>query len=179
MDFEARDRAQVAQLARWFVFLGLLAVLPAALLVGGSVGEVLRHPSLGAAEIVRHEAPVVLLSVIATFLFSTAAGLHESRTWALVMGMAEAALIVAGGLVLLVGNSNLLAAVGAPEVLALGAIPAGLAAVLLGARLFRALWRAADFALPFGAADLRALGALGAVALAGTIGHLLVSGVAS
>ncbi|HSM38399.1 MAG TPA: hypothetical protein VK838_03635, partial [Candidatus Limnocylindrales bacterium] len=139
MNSHARDTGQVSQLARWFVVLGMLAILPAALLIGGSVGEVLRYPSLGIAEVVRHEAAVVLLAVIATFLFSTAAGLHESRTWALVLGMAEAALITLGGLVLLVGNSGLLAAVGAAEILALGLIPVGIAAALMGARLFRAL----------------------------------------
>lgn len=169
----------VSQLAKWFVFLGILAIVPASLLIGASVGEVLRYPSLGTQQLVRHEAPVVLLAVIATFLFSTAAGLHESRRWALLLGMAEVLLVMLAGVVLLVGNSGLMAAIGAPEVLALGIIPIGLSAVLLGARLFRALWRASDFALPFGPADLRALGALAAVVLAGAIGHLLVSGLAA
>ena len=174
------ERGPVRYQARWFVILGLLALLPAAVLLGASFGEVLRHPSLGIGEILRYEGAVLLLAVIATFLFSTAAGLHDGRRWGLVLGLIEAALIVIGGIAILVGNAALMKLVGAPEVMAAGAIPVALAAILLGTRLIRSLWQASDFALPFGADDLRAFGALGAVAAAGAVGHLLlVSRIAS
>lgn len=169
----------MAHLSKWFVVLGLVALLPAAMVAGGSVGEVMRHPSLGSAEVLRHEALVLALAVIATFLLSTAAGLHAERRWALLVGIVESVLLGGIGAILLVGNAGLLAVFGMPRVLGLAAIMLGLAALLAGARLLRSLWGVSALALPFGWRDLRALGGLGAVAMAGTLGHLLASRVGS
>lgn len=165
----------MAHLSKWFVVLGLAALLPAAVLMGGSIGEVMRHPSLGSGEVLRHESQVLVLAVIATFLLSTAAGLHDGRRWALLVGMGEAALLLAAGAILLVGNAGLLSVFGMPRVLGLAAIMLGLGALFGGARLLRSLWGVSALALPFGRADVRALGALGGVALAGTVGHLLLA----
>lgn len=169
----------MAHLSKWFVVLGLAALLPAAVLMGGSIGEVMRHPSLGSGEILRHESQVLALAVIATFLLSTAAGLHDDRRWALLVGMGESLLLLAAGVILLVGNAGLLAVFGMPRILGLAAIMLGLGALVGGARLLRSLWGASALALPFGRADLQALGALGGVALAGTLGHLLAAGIVS
>ncbi len=163
----------MSHLSRWFVALGLAALLPAAVLVGGSIGEVLRHPSLGIGEILRHASEVLILAVMATFLLSTASGLHERRRWALFVGIAEATLLLAAGLILLVGNAGLLTLLGMPRILSLAAIMLGLAALIAGARLLRSLWAALGLALPFGADDVRALGALTALVVAGTLGHIL------
>ncbi len=164
----------MSHLSRWFVALGLAALLPAAMLLGGSIGEVMRHPSLGSAEILRHEAEVLVLAVTATFLLSTASGLHGRRPWALMVGIAEAALLLAAGLVLLVGNAGLLTLLGMPRPLSLAAIMLGLAALIAGARLLRSLWAALGLALPFGVDDVRALGALTAVVVGGALGHILL-----
>jgi hypothetical protein len=163
----------VSHLSRWFVALGLAALLPAAILLGGSIGEVMRHPSLGSAEILQHTPGVLILAVTATFLLSTASGLHERRPWALAVGIAEAAMLLAGGLVLLIGNAGLLTLLGLPTILSLAAIMLGLAALITGARLLRSLWAVLGLALPFGAADVRALGALTALVLAGMLGQIL------
>jgi hypothetical protein len=163
----------VSQLSRWFVVLGLVAILPPTVIVGGSIGEVLRHPSLGAGEVLRHEELIVVMVVSGVILLSTAAGLHESRKWALLLGIVETGLLIAGGMLLLIGNSWLMGLLGLPEVLALGVIPLGLAMVVMGTRLLHELWIASELALPFGAADIRALGALAVVVAVGTAGHLL------
>lgn len=167
----------VAHLSKWFVVLGIGALIPAAMLVGGSVGEVLRHPSLGSAEVLRHESQVLALAVAATFLLSTAAGLRDGRRWALLMGMAVAGLLLALGAALLVGNAGLLSLFGMPRFLGLAAVMLGLGALLSGARLLRSLWSASTLALPFGRADLRAIGGLGLVVVAGAIGHVIAAGL--
>lgn len=169
----------MSHLARWFVVLGLAALLPAVMVLGGSIGEVMRHPSLGWGEVLRHEAQVVGLGVIATVLLSTAAGLNDHRRWALVMGSAIALMLLAAGLVLLVGNAGLLALLGIPEILGLFVVTLGLAALLAGARLLRGLWGAVSLARPFGGADVRAFAALGAVVVVGALGHILLSRLAS
>lgn len=169
----------MSHLARWFVVLGLVALLPAALVLGGSIGEVMRQPSLGPGEVLQHESQVLGLGVIGTVLLSTAAGLNDHRRWALIVGIAIAILLLAVGLVLLVGNAGLLALLGIPEILGLFVVMLGLAAVLAGARLLRSLWDAVSQARPFGSADIRAFAALGAVVAAGSLGHLLLSRVVS
>jgi len=162
----------VSQLSRWFVVLGLIAILPPTVIVGGSIGEVLRHPSLGIGEVLRHEELIWVMVVSGVFLLSTAAGLHESRRWALWLGLLETGLLVAGGLLLLIGNSWLMGVIGLPEILALAVIPLGLGMTVMGTRLFHELWVTSEMALPFGIADLRALGALAVVVAVGTLGHL-------
>jgi hypothetical protein len=169
----------MAHLAKWFIVLGTAALLPAAVLLGGSIGEVMRHPSLGRGEILQHELQLVVLAVVATFLLSTAAGLAQRRRWALLLGIAEAGLLPLAGAVLLVGNASLVGALGMPQILGLGAIMLGLAALIAGAHLLRSLWQALATALPFGRADLRALGGLAAVILAAALGHLLATGIAA
>jgi len=165
----------VSQLSRWFILLGLVAILPPTVIVGGSIGQVLRDPSLGIGEVLRNEELILVLVVSGVFLLSTAAGLHASRRWALVLGLAQAALLVAGGILLLIGNSGLMGLLGLPEVMALAVIPLGLAMAVMGTRLFHELWITSEMALPFGIADLRALGALAMVVAVGTVGHLVIA----
>jgi hypothetical protein len=169
----------MSHLSRWFVVLGLVALLPAVIVLGGSIGEVMRHPSLGWGEILQHESQVVGLGVIATVLLSTAAGLENHRRWALVVGIAVSVLLLAGGLILLVGNAGLLAVLGIPQILGLFVVMLGLAALLAGARLLRALWETVSQARPFEGADVRAFAALGGVVVLGTLGHLLLSRLAT
>lgn len=169
----------MGHLARWFALLGVLALVPAATLLGAGVGEVLRRPEAGIEPLLAQEALVIGLVVGATFLFSTAAGIRDSRRWALMLGLAQSAvLIVAGVGVLAVGGPVIRALGGSPE-LTLGTLPIGLAAALLGARLFAELWRASDIALPVSRMDLRAIGALAGVTAMALLGHVLAAGVAS
>jgi hypothetical protein len=168
-----------AYLARWFVLLGILALVPVAGVFGGHLGDLLRHPSLGPGELLRSEAPLMTLAVAATFALSTAHGLSRGQTWAILLGLTEAGFLALAGLAMLTGNAGILDAIGAPQVLALALIPAGISAALLGARLSRALWHALGLGLPFGRSDLRALGALAAVAVVALLGHLLAAGIAS
>jgi hypothetical protein len=169
----------MTHLTRWFVLLGVVALLPAAVLLGAGVGEMLRRPELGVEPLIAHEAPLIGLAVAGTFLFSTAAGLRDSRRWALTLGLAEAgALILAGVGTIVAGGAVIRSLGGAPE-LTLGTLPLGLAAALMGARLFAELWRAADFGVPIGRTDLQAIGALAGVTAVALLGHVLVAGVAS
>jgi hypothetical protein len=169
----------MARFARWFVVLGMIAALPAAMLLGAGVGEVLRGPEQWAERLVEREAVVIGLGVLSIFLFRTASGLRDERTWALQLGMGMAALLALGGLAALLLGGRLAGALyGAPQ-LVLGTIPISLAALLLGTRLLVGLWSTSPYALPFGARDLRALGALAGVLVLAALSHVLVAGLAS
>jgi hypothetical protein len=169
----------MARFARWFVVLGVIAALPAALLLGTGVGEVLRGPEEWAARLVEREALIIGLGVLSIFLFRTASGLHDERTWALHLGMGLAALLALCGLAaLLLGGRIAGALYGAPQ-LVLGTIPLSLAALLLGARLLVGLWSISPYALPFGRRDLRALGGLAGVLTLAALSHVLLVGLAS
>lgn len=165
--------------ARWFAVLGVLATVPAAGLLGAGVGELLRTPDGGIGLLLEREGPVIGFAVTAVFLFRTATGLRDERTWALHVGMGLAALLALGGLATLVGGGWLLASLGAAPQLALAATPLSLGAVLVGTRLLVGLWSTSPYALPFDRADLRALGTLAGVLLMAAIGHVLVTGLAS
>ena len=169
----------MSHLTRWFVLLGVCATLPAAALLGIGAGEVLRGSDLGLAPLLEHEAPVLGSIVGATFLFSTAAGIHDSRRWALLLGIAEAAVLMAAGVGALVGGGALMRALGGSPQLVLGTLPLGLAAMLLGARLLVELWRASDLAPPVNRTDLQAVGALAGITAMALLGHVLAAGVAS
>jgi hypothetical protein len=169
----------VATFARWFAVLGVLASLPAAGLLGAGIGELLRTPNGGIGLLLEREGPVIGFAVMAVFLFRTATGLRDERTWALHVGMGLAALLALGGLVMLVGGGWLLASVGASPQLALGITPLSLGALLLGTRLLVGLWSTSPYALPLDRADLRALGTLAGVLVLAAIGHVLVTGLAS
>ena len=169
----------MTHLARWFVLLGALALLPAAVLLGAGVGEMLRRPELGLEPLLVHETPVIGLAMGAIFLFSTAAGVHDARRWALTLGLAEAGVLVVAGIGTIVAGGAVIRALGGSPQLTLGTLPLGLATTLMGARLFAELWRAADFAVPIGRTDLRAIGALAGVTTVALIGHVLAAGVAS
>lgn len=169
----------MARFARWFVVLGFVAVLPAAVLLGAGVGEVLRGPERWAERLVEREAVVIGLGVLAVFLFRTASGLRDERTWALHLGIGLAALLALSGLAALLFGGRLAGALyGAPQ-LVLGTIPLSLAALLLGSRLLVGLWSTSPYALPFGPRDLRALGALAGVLGLAVLSHVLVAGLAS
>jgi hypothetical protein len=167
----------VAHLARWYVLLGLAAAVPAALLLGTSVGEALRRPGLPLATAYRYEAPTILLLVVAVLLFSTAAGMRHGHAWAHGMALAEAMLLAAGGLLVLVGGSPLLSGVGAPQVFVVFGIPIGLGAILLGARLIVSLRHRSGEVAGFTPADVRALVWLGLVAALGLAVHLALAAV--
>jgi hypothetical protein len=169
----------MSYLTRWFVLLGVFAALPAATLLGIGAGEVLRGADRGLAPLLEHEAPVIGSVVSATFLFSTAVGIRDSRRWALLLGIAEAAVLMAAGIGALVGGGALIRAFGGSPQLVLGTLPLGLAAMLLGARLLVALWRASDLALPAGRTDIQAIGALAGITAMALLGHVLAAGVAS
>lgn len=166
-------------LARWFVLLGIVAALPAAILLGSTVGELLRWPSRGLEQLARHEGWVIGLGVAATFLFSTAAGLRDSRAWGLLLGVIEATVLAGAGLATLVVGGALMEAFGAAPQLVLATVPLSLAAILFGARLLFALWRESDFAVPVSRQDMRALATLAGVVVAAAIGHALAAGLAS
>jgi hypothetical protein len=169
----------MSHLTRWFVLLGVIALLPAAMLLGIGAGEVLRGSDRGVAPLVEHEALVIGLGVGAAFLFSTAAGIRDSRRWALLLGLAEAAVLMAAGVGALVGGGAFIRALGGSPQLVLGTLPLGLAAMLLGARLLVELWRASDLAPPVSRTDLQALGALAGITAVALLGHVLAAGVAS
>jgi hypothetical protein len=169
----------MTHLSRWFVMLGVLALLPAATFMGFGAGTMLRTPEVGLQSLLEHEALVIGLAVAATFLLSTAAGLRDSRRWALMLGMAEACVLIAAGIGVLVAGGPVIRAMGGSSQLTLGTLPIGLAATLLGARLFAELWRASDFALPVSRTDLQAIGALAGVTAVALLGHMLAAGVAS
>ena len=169
----------MTHLTRWFVLLGVLALLPAAVLVGSGLGEALRRPQDGIEALLAHEALVIGLVVAATFLFSTAAGIRDSRRWALMLGLAEGAVLIAGGVASLVAGGPVIRALGGSPQLTLGTLPIGLAATILGARLFAELWRASDFALPVSRRDLQAIGALAGITAVALLGHVLAASAAS
>lgn len=169
----------MSHLTRWFVLLGVFAALPAAMLLGAGVGEVLRGSDPGLAPLLEHEAMVIGSIVGATFLFSTAAGIRDSRRWALLLGIAEAAVLMAAGIGALVGGGAFIRALGGSPQLVLGILPVGLGAMILGARLLVELWRASDLALPVSRTDIQAVGALAGITAAALFGHVLAAGVAS
>ncbi len=169
----------MSHLTRWFVLLGILALLPAATLLGGGAGTILRRPDAGLEPLLEHEGPVIGLLVGATFLFSTAVGIRDSRRWALMLGVAEAAVLMAAGIGALIAGGAVIRALGGSPQLTLGTLPLGLAATLLGARLLVELWRASDIALPVARSDLQALGALAGATAAALLGHVLAAGVGS
>jgi hypothetical protein len=169
----------MAAYARWFVILGVMAVVPAALLLGAGVGEALRWPDRWPDRLLEREAVVIGLSALSVFLFRTASGLRDGRSWALHVGMWLAALLALGGLATLLFGGQLAGALYGTPQLVLGTIPLSLAALLLGSRLLAGLWTASDYALPFDRGDLRALGTLAGVLVLATLGHVLVSGIAS
>jgi hypothetical protein len=169
----------MAHLTRWFVLLGVLVALPAATLLGAGVGEVLRTPEAGMQPLLAHEALVIGLLVGATFLFSTAAGIRDSRRWALTLGLAEAGVIILAGICTVVAGGPVMRALGGAPQLTLGTLPLGLGATVLGARLFAELWRVSDIALPIARKDLQAVGALAGVTAVALLGHVLAAGVAS
>jgi hypothetical protein len=169
----------MSHLARWFALLGVLALLPAAVMLGAGMGEVLRRPGDGIEPLLAHEAPVIGLLVGATFLFSTAAGIRDSRRWAQMLGLAEAAVLIVAGIGAIVAGGAIIRGLGGAPELSLGTLPLGLGAALMGARLFVELWRASDFVPPIGRTDLRAIGALAGVTAVALLGHALFAGVAS
>jgi hypothetical protein len=125
------------------------------------------------------ETVVIGLGVLSVFLFRTASGLRDERTWALHVGMGLATLLVLAGLATLLLGGRLAGALyGAPQ-LVLGTIPLSLGALLLGSRLLVGLWRTSDYALPLDRADLRALGTLAGVLALAVLSHVLVTGIAS
>ncbi|HEX6127998.1 MAG TPA: hypothetical protein VF071_03145 [Candidatus Limnocylindria bacterium] len=165
--------------ARWFAVLGVLASLPAAGLLGAGVGELLRTPDGGIGLLLEREGPVIGFAVMAVFLFRTASGLRDERTWALHVGIGLAALLAVGGLAMLVGGGWLLGSIGAAPQLAPATTPLTLGAVLLGTRLLVGLWSTSPYALPFDRADLRALGTLAGVLVLAALGHALATGLPS
>lgn len=169
----------MAQLARWYVVLGLACALPAAVLLGSSIGEALRAPGLGDAGLYRYEGPIVVLLAASVFLFSAASGLRHHAAWAHWLALAEALFLVVLGLIVLLAGSPLLAGLDAPQVYVVLGIPAGLGAVLVGARLTVALRRTAAEAAPFSARDLRALAWLAGVAVVAAVAHVLLAGLAA
>ncbi len=169
----------MAHLTRWFVLLGVLALLPAATLLGAGAGEVLRSPQGGIGPLFAHEALVIGLVAGAIFLFSTAVGVRDSRRWALMLGLAEAGSLILAGICTIVAGGPVIRALGGAPELTLGTLPLGLAATVLGARLFAELWRASDFAVPIARADLQAVGALAGVTAVALLGHVLAAGVVS
>ena len=169
----------VSTFARWFAILGVVVALPAAGLLGAGVGEFLRAPDAGAGVLLERETLVIGCGVIAVFLFRTASGLLEERTWALHVGMGLAALLAVGGLAALIGGGWLMASLGASPQLALGTTPLSLGAVVLGTRLLVGLWSVSSYALPLDRDDLRALGALVGVLAVAVLGHVVVTGIGS
>lgn len=169
----------MSRFARWFAILGVVAALPAAGLLGAGLGELLRAPGSGAGLLLEREALVIGFGVIAVFLFRTASGLRDDRTWALHVGMGLAALLAVGGLAALVGGGWLMGSLGAAPQLALATTPLSLGSVLLGTRLLAGLWSASSYALPFDRHDLRALGALAGVLALAVLGHVVVIGLGS
>jgi len=168
----------MARFARWFVLLGVVAALPAALLLGLSTGELLRQPRDGVTGLVQREGIVLVLAVAAVFLLRTAAGLREERGWALHLGMGLGGLMSLTGLTGLVAGGAILEGIGLARELVLGTIPISLAATLLGARLLVGLWPFSALPQPFDGRDLRALGTLLAVLVVALISHVLVTGIA-
>ena len=168
----------MARFARWFVLLGVVAALPAALLLGLSAGELLRRPSDGLVTLAQREGIVLVLGVLAIFLIRTAAGLRDERKWALHLGMALASLLALAGIAGLVAGGAIMEAVGLSRELMLGTVPLSLAAGLLGARLLVGLWPFSALPQPFGWRDARALGSLGIVIGLAMLSHVLVAGIA-
>jgi hypothetical protein len=171
----------MARFARWYVLLGVVAAVPAALLLGLSAGELLRRPSDGLTGLLQREGTVLVLGVLAVFLFRTAAGLRDERAWALHLGMALAGLLAMAGVAGLAAGGAIMEGIGLAPQLVLGTVPLSLGACLLGTRLLVGLWphSALPQPQPFGWRDLRALGALAAVVVAAMLSHVLVAGIAA
>lgn len=171
----------MARYARWFVLLGIVAAVPAALLLGLSAGELLRRPSEGMTGLVQREGIVLALGVTAMFLFRTATGLRDERAWALHLGMALAGLLALAGVVGLVAGGAIMEGLGLAPQLVLSTVPLSLGSCLVGARLLVGLWphSALPQPQPFGWGDLRAIGSLVAVVVVATLSHVLVSGIAA
>jgi hypothetical protein len=169
----------MARFAGWFVILGVGAALPAATLLGSTVGELLRRPNAGLDALLQREGMVLGLGVLALFLFRTASGLRAERTWGLHLAIGMSALLVLAGTGGLVGGGAFMEAMGLARELSLGTLPVSLGAVLLGARLLVGLWPFSELALPPGWRDVGALGALGVVVLTAMLSHVLVSGIAT
>lgn len=168
----------MTRFARWFVLLGVATALPAAILLGSGIGELLRRPALGFTGLVEREAVLIGLAVASVFLIRTADGLRHEQSWALYLGLGLAVLVGLAGFAGLVVGGALLESMGMARQLVLGTVPLSLAALLLGARLTVGLWGCTDLALPFGWQDVGALGALGGVLAMAAASHLLVRGFA-
>lgn len=165
---------QMARYARWFTLVGVVAALPAALLLGLSAGELLRRPNAGVEAIVEREGIVLLLALAAIFCLRTATGLREERAWALHLAMALAGgLALAGVAGLLVGGA-LLERIGIDRQFVISTMPFSMAAILIGARLLVGLWPLSALPQPFGWRDLRAIGTLVAVLAVAVLGHVVV-----
>jgi hypothetical protein len=171
----------MARFARWYVLLGVVAAVPAALLLGLSAGELLRNPTEGMTGLRQREGIVLALGVMAIFLFRTAAGLRDGRAWALHLGMALAGLLALAGIAGLAAGGAIMDGIGLAPQLVLGTVPVSLGACLLGTRLLVGLWphSALPQPQPFGWRDLRAIGTLAAVVGAATLSHVLVAGIAA
>jgi hypothetical protein len=169
----------MSRFARWFVILGIMAALPAAVLLGAGAGELLRQPGLGLAHLLIHGPLIGALAFSASLLFGTAAGLHAMRHWALLLGFGESVLLMLAGVGMLMFGGAVIGAVGGAPQLALGTVPFSLGAVLFGARLLTALWGESGFVLPFDRDDARTVGTAVGVVAGVVLGHVLVVGLAS
>jgi hypothetical protein len=169
----------MARYARWFTFVGVMAALPAALLLGLSAGELLRRPSAGIEALVEREGIVLLLALAAVFCLRTAAGLREERAWALHLAMALAVCLALAGVAALLVGGALLEGIGVDRQFVISLMPVSLAAILFGTRLLVGLWPLSALPQPFAWRDLRAIGTLVAVLGAAVLGHVVVSGLAA
>lgn len=169
----------MSRFARWFVLLGIMSALPAAVLLGAGAGELLRQPSLGPAHLLAQGPLIGPLAVSATLLFGTAAGLHAARRWALLLGLGQAALLMLAGAGMLTFGGALIEATGGAPQLTLATVPISLGAALFGARLLTALWRESGLVIPFDREDARSVGTAMGVVAGVVLGHVLVVGLAS
>lgn len=169
----------MSRFARWYVVLGVATALPAALLLGTTAGELLRQPRAGLETLLQREGLVIAFGVLSVFLFRTAGGLRDERTWGLHLAMGLAALLTLAGLGGLVFGGALMEAMGLARELVLGTVPLTLGAILLGARLLVGLWPHSELALPFGWRDAAALGSLAGVLALAVLSHVLVTGLAT
>ena len=163
----------MAHLSRWVLLLGVLALMPAAVIAGANVAEVLLRPDEGLAPIARHDIVLILSAVTGTFLLSTAAGLASERRWALYAATIEAGVLVVAGMVQVIGGGTIFRALGLDPALSVATLPASLAAILLGLRLLAELRRRSSQASPMDRYDALALALLGMVVVAGMASHLL------
>lgn len=169
----------MSRFARWYVLLGVATALPAAMLLGTTVGELLRQPRAGLETLLQREGLVIAFGVLSVFAFRAASGLRDERTWGLHLAMGLAALLAVSGCGGLVFGGALMEAMGLARELMLGTVPLSLGAILLGARLLVGLWPHSALAVPIGRRDVAALGALAGVLGVAVLSHVLVTGLAS